>query len=97
MAKQSWEKFLTKEQYYGSPKEPGVGLTYPGRVLADYWTKYLPKMCQKMKDEGTLFQTLDEEGIRLSDLQCDLMQQGMSEDMAWEVVKEQIYSLPPEK
>ena len=54
-------------------------------------------MCQEMKDNGTLFQTLDEEGIRLSDLQCDLMQQGMSEDMAWEVVKEQIYSLPPER
>ena len=32
----------------------------------------------------------------LADEQVDLMRQGLSEDMAWEIVKEKIF-LPPER
>ena len=89
MAQKTYLKFLTEDEYWN--------LTHPGRVLADYWTEYLPKMCAQLKKEGRLYQTIDQMGEELSDLQVELMQDGYPEDGAWEVVKEQIYSLPPEK
>ena len=88
MAKK-WEKYLTKEQYWS--------LTYPGRVMADYWTEWLPKTCKKMHEEGTLYRHLKAEGENLLEWQVDMMHQGMAEDGAWEVIKEQIFSLPPER
>ena len=89
MAEKSWKQFLTKDEYWS--------LTYPGRVTADYWTEHLPKMCRQMKTQGTLYQTLKEKGESLSEWQVEMMQDGLAEDGAWEVIKEQIYSLPPEK
>lgn len=88
MAKK-WEKYLTQDEYWS--------LTYPGRVMADYWTDWLPKTCKKMKAEGTLYPHLKSEGERLADEQVDLIHAGLAEDGAWEVVKEQIFSLPPER
>ena len=84
-----WQKYLTKDEYWS--------LTYPGRVMADYWTDWLPKTCKKMHAEGTLYPYLKEMGESLLEMQVDLMHSGMAEDGAWEVVKEQIYSLPPER
>ena len=89
MAKARRAKYMTEEQYWS--------LTYAGRVLAGYWTDWLPKTCKKMHEAGTLLTYFQEMGDQLADLQFDLMQNGMSEDGAWEVVKEQIYALPPER
>lgn len=86
---ESWTKFLTKDEYWS--------LTHPGRVMADYWTQWLPKMCRQMKTKGTLYPTLKEKGESLLEQQVELMQAGLAEDGAWEVIKEQIYSLKPEE
>lgn len=88
MAKVHRARFLTEDEYWSLPAT--------GRTLADYWTEWLPKMCSRMKAEGTLVQTLEDEGYRLADLQVDLMQDGYPEDAAWEVVKQDLYALPPE-
>ena len=57
MATPKWKKFLTDEEYYGP-------LGQEGRMLADYWTEFLPKMCAKMKAE------------RLIEMRADLLRQG---------------------
>ena len=88
MAKK-WQKYLTEAEYWS--------LTHPGRVMADYWTDWLPKTCKKMHAEGTLYRHLKAEGERLLELQVDLMHSGLAEDGAWEVVKEEIFSLTPER
>ena len=88
--KQYWKQFLTPQEY--------SSLTPQGAMLARYWTQWLPKMCREMKDNGTLYQTLKEEGNRLADLMQDLIQKNnYPEDGALEIIKEQIYSMPPEK
>ena len=89
MAQKPWMQFLTEDEYWSLPAT--------GRTLADYWTQWRPKMCREMKAAGTLVQTLENEGYRLADLQVDLMQQGYPEDAAWEVVKQDLYALPPEE
>ena len=89
MAKRPWEKFLTKDEYWS--------LTREGRMQADYWTEWLPKMCKRMQKAGTLYPTLKEEGERLSELLWELMQvHKYPEDGAMEFIKEEVYALPPE-
>ena len=89
MAAKAWKKYLTEQEY--------AKLPYVGRVMADYWTEWLPKTCQHLLKEGeNLAEFFDRKGNEDADLQMDLMRQGMSEDGAWEIVKEEIF-LPPEK
>ena len=86
---QKWKKYLTPQEY--------ASLPHVGQVMADYWTDWLPKTCERMKAEGqNLAAFFREKGYEYADLQTDLMQQGMSEDGAWEIVKEEIF-LPPER
>ena len=90
MAQRPWKKYLTENEY--------SSLTYPGKVLAEYWAEFLPKMTAELKASGDLFRILDAEGDRLADLEMDLIREsGLEENQAWEVVMEQIYSLPPEE
>ena len=89
MAAKAWQKYLTEQEYKNLP--------YVGRVMADYWAEWLPKTCQRLLKEGeNLAAYFDRKGNEFADMQIDLMRQGMSEDGAWEVVKEEIF-LPPEK
>jgi len=89
MAMKPWKKYLTEEQY---------GQLGPdGRMLADYWTGCLPKMCEKMHSEGTLIPTLQQKAEELLDWHTDMLRQGMMEYEALEFIKEDVYSLPPEK
>ena len=83
-----WKKYMTKEEYDSLP--------HMGRVMADYWTDWLPKSCKELQAEGRLVPFFDKMGNSLADEQVDLMRQGLSEDMAWEIVKEKIF-LPPER
>ena len=75
---------ITKDQYYS--------LTVIGKEIHDYWMKSKPEMYREMYEQGTLWETLSREDKRLDDLACDLIAvQGMSVDMAMEVVRAQIY------
>jgi hypothetical protein len=54
-------------------------------------------MYREMAQKGTLYPTLDRMGTEWSDRVDQMIQDGLAEDGALEVVKEEIYSLPPEK
>lgn len=84
-----WKKYLTAEQY------GDIGSI--GRMMADYWIEFLPKMSERLHREGKLYPTLLEAGERLSNEMVEMMQQGVPEDAALEIVKEEVYQLPPEK
>ena len=89
MAAKPWKKYLTEQEYKALP--------YVGQVMADYWTEWLPKTCRRLQSEGeNLAEFFDRKGNEFSDMQLELMRQGVSEDGAWEIVKEEIF-LPPEK
>lgn len=88
--KTPWQKYLSEKQFSSLP--------YPGKVLAEYWTEFLPKMSAQLAAEQKLLPYLQAEGDRLAEMEMDLIEEsGLSIDQAWEVVKEQIYSLPPEE
>ena len=89
MEKQAWKKYLTEEQY----RELGPD----GRMLADYWTTWRPKMCEEMHKAGTLVPTLEETAEELDELHIGLLRQGLMEPEALEFVKEEVFALPPEK
>ena len=76
-----------------APKKPDqyyhIGVM--GRELHDYWMTQKPELYREMKAQGTLWTTLESEGMRLDDMIIDLMQNGMSEDMAKEVARAEIY------
>ena len=72
-------------------------LTEEGRMAEAYWRDFLPKMYREMAQKGTLYPTLDRKGTEWSDRVDQMIQDGLAEDGALEVVKEEIYSLPPEK
>ena len=71
------------EQYYH------IGVM--GRELHDYWQKWKPELYQQMLKQGTLWTVLESEGMRLDDMIWELMQNGMSEDMAKEAAIAEIY------
>ena len=84
-----WKKYMTEEEYRS--------LSYLGRVMADYWTDWLPKTCKSKMQEGeNLAEFFQKKAEELSDEQYELMRGGMSEDGAWEIIKEEIF-LPPER
>ena len=62
-----------------------------GRELHDYWQTSKPEMYLEMEQTGQLWPTLESEGTRLDEMIIDLMQNGMSEDMAKEVARSEIY------
>lgn len=84
-----WRKFLTEKEM--------KSLHPTALVMADYWTKWLPKTCKRIQNEGTnLKEYFDKKGEKFANLLIDLMQQGLAEDQAWEIVKEEMF-LPPEE
>jgi hypothetical protein len=90
IATHPWQKYLTPEEH--------ASLTPQGIMMADYWTEWLPKMCKKMKRAGTLYPTLKSEGERLAELMTELMQvHKYPMDGALEIIKEEVYALPPEE
>lgn len=89
MAQATWKKYLTEEQY--------GELGPDGRMLADYWTQWLPKMCRRMHAKGELIPTLQSEADRLAEMHVEMLQNGMYEYEAMEFIKQEVYALPPEK
>ena len=75
---------ITKQQY--------SSLSWIGVELHDYWMKLKPEMYQEMAVAGTLWPTLESEDNRLYEMGANLVSvQGMSPDMAKEVVRAEIY------
>lgn len=72
------------EKYY-----QGIGVM--GREIHDYWQTEKPELYRELEANGTLWEILESEGMRLDDMIIDLMQKGMSEDMAKEVARAEIY------
>ena len=88
-ATEKWRKYLTQQEFSSLP--------HVGQVMATYWTDWLPKTCKRLLAEGTnLAEFFDRKGNEFADMQLDLMEQGMAEDGAWEIVKQEIF-LPPER
>ena len=77
-------KMLITEAQYSS-------LSPIGREIHEYWMKWKPEMYQELKTQGTLWETLESEDNRLFEMIISLMQNGMSEDMAKEVARAEIY------
>ena len=71
------------EQYYH------IGVM--GREIHDYWQNHKPKMYREMEQNGTLWTTLESEGMRLDEMIIDLMQKGLAEDQAKEIARAEIY------
>ena len=74
---------ITKEQY--------SSLSPIGREIHEYWMKWKPEMYKELKAQGTLWEVLESEDNRLDEMIISLMQNGMSEDMAKEVARAEIY------
>ena len=75
---------ITREQY--------LRLSPMGVELHDYWMKWKPEMYREMAEAGTLWPTLESEDNRLYEMVANLITvQGMSEDMAKEVARAEIY------
>ena len=86
--KESWEKFLTEEEY--------MSLMPWGRRVAEYWTEFLPNMCREMKEDGTLLKTLKKKGEELADYEEQLVRSGLAPDGVSELVWERVHELTPE-
>ena len=71
------------EQYYH------IGVM--GRELHDYWQNWKPELYKDLLKKGTLWTVLESEGMRLDDMIWELMQNVMSEDMAKEAARAEIY------
>ena len=70
-------------------QRPSIGVM--GWELHDYWKKWMPELYKELEQSGQLWPILQSEGYRLDEMIIDLMQQGMSEDMAKEVARAEIY------
>ena len=77
-------KMLITKQQYSSMSPMGV-------ELHDYWMKWKPEMYKEMAEAGTLLEVLQSEDRRLDEMVIDLIHSGLSEDMAKEIARAEIY------
>lgn len=78
-------KMLITQEQYSSLSPMGV-------ELHRYWMNFKPEMYKEMAAAGTLWPTLESEDNRLYEMVANLITvQGMSEDMAKEVARAEIY------
>ena len=62
----------------------------------DHWKEHRPKMYRALKKSGKLISALKEAQKRTSDEMCDLIQKGLQEHEAWEIVGPRYVLLPSE-
>ena len=86
------EPYMTEDEFYS--------LTNYGREIAVYWTTWLPKMCRRYETEhgkGSLYQRMKKLGKELTLQSMDLQDDGLNEDQADEIIREQFqYEPEPE-
>ena len=58
-----------------------------GREIHKYWMNHQPKMYKEMAKNGTLWEVLHSEDLRLDEMIIDLMQNGLAEDQAKEIAR----------
>ena len=90
--KERLEPYMTEQEYYSQ--------TAYAMEIADYWTRWLPKMCRRYEKEhgkGSLYQRMKKLGKELTLQSMDLQDDGLNEDQADEIIREQFqYEPEPE-
>lgn len=76
---------LTKDQQYSLP--------YLGRLAEDWWREFCKPSYRNLAEKGpeAVYKFFDKLGTKAQDEQCEMMQQGVAEDGALEIVKEYLY------
>ena len=72
-------------------------LGYLGQMAKEHWQEYCPNMYRELKDSGQLEEMLYAAQENTASTLKELKAQGMSDDMAWEFVREQWIFLQEEK
>lgn len=72
-------------------------LDYLGWQAEKHWKQFRPKMYRELKKKGVLYKSLYAAQERTEDALADLIEKGLSYDMAWEAVREEWLFLPTEK
>ena len=67
-----------------------------GLMAKEHWKEYRPRMYKELEDSGQLEERLYQAQEQTADMLAELISQGMSDDMAWEFVREQWILLPEE-
>ena len=75
---------LTQEQYNS--------LCYEGKELHDYWREWDKKLYNEAAKSGSLYELVSKTGERFQEEMLDLMQRGLNQSEAHEIVWEEIYS-----
>ena len=78
------------EPYGKITREDYLNLNSLAKELHDYWMKEKPELYNSLSREK-LLSLLEQEGDRLDEMVCDLIQNGMSVDGALEVARAEIY------
>ena len=78
-----WRKFLTEKEM---DSLPAIGV-----VMADHWAEWHPDLCREIQKEQNLAEYFKRRGNDLADQMDRLMQQGLGEDQAWEIIAEDIF------
>jgi len=72
-------------------------LGYLAMIADQHWQEYCPNMYRELKDSGQLEEMLYAAQENTASTLKELKAQGMSDDMAWEFVREQWIFLQEEK
>ena len=75
---------LTQEQY--------TRLCYEAKRLHDYWREWRPELYNEAAKDGDLLELVSSKGERMMDQILELMQRGMTEAEAREIVWEDEYA-----
>lgn len=67
-----------------------------GRMAEKHWKEHRPKMYRELQKKGKLNQALKLANDQTSDQMCNLIQKGLQEHEAWEIVGPQYILLPSE-
>lgn len=78
------------EPYGKITREDYLNLNSLAKELHDYWMKEKPELYNSLSREK-LLSLLEQEGDRLDEMVCDLIQNRMSVDGALEVARAEIY------
>lgn len=65
--------------------------------MEEYWWNFRPKMYAEMMKDGTLLPTLRKASEEQRDMHLRMLRKGLNESQILDFLREEIYSLPPEK
>lgn len=86
-----------KEEVASNEEDTEMHLNYLGEMGKQHWKEHLPKMYRELQKNGTLMQKLVEAQEKTQDELNELHRQGVSQDQAWEMVREKYLLLRPRR